>query len=70
LLAAGEKDAARVLAAAKSVIGGEPLLAVDYVELVDTERLEPVARAHGEMLLSIAVFAGSTRLIDNIVLRS
>jgi len=66
----GEKDPGAILDAARAVVAAEPGLALDYVELVDTARLDPVAKAHGEMLLAIAVFAGTTRLIDNIVLRS
>jgi pantoate--beta-alanine ligase len=66
----GERDPGRILAAAREVIEAEPILRIDYLELVDTERLDPVAKAHGEMLLALAVFAGKTRLIDNIVLRS
>jgi len=69
-LSAGERDAGRILATARAVLGEEPLLRVDYVELVDAERLDPVPKAHGEMLLVVAAFAGTTRLIDNIVLRS
>jgi pantoate--beta-alanine ligase len=69
-LASGENDPARILAAARASIAEEPLLRIDYLELVDGERLEPVARAQGEMLLVLAVFAGTTRLIDNVVLRS
>jgi pantoate--beta-alanine ligase len=69
-LSAGERDPGRILAAAKDVIEDEPLLKLDYLELVDTERLDPVPKAHGDMLLALAVFAGTTRLIDNIVLRS
>lgn len=69
-LSAGDRDPARILAAAKAVLDAEPLLRIDYVELVDAERLDPVAKAHGELLLVVAVFAGTTRLIDNIVLRS
>jgi pantoate--beta-alanine ligase len=67
---AGERDAGRVLAAAQAVLGAEPLLRVDYLELVDTERLDPVATIQHETLLVVAVFARTTRLIDNIVLRS
>ena len=69
-LEAGERDAGRILAAAKAVIGDESLLRIDYVELVDTEQLEPVPKAQGDMLLAVAVLAGEVRLIDNIVLRS
>jgi len=70
VLGAGETDAARIVEAARSTIAAQPLLRIDYVELVDGVRLEPVARADGEMLLVVAVFAGTTRLIDNVVLRS
>jgi pantoate--beta-alanine ligase len=69
-LSAGEKDPARIVAAARDVLEAEPVLRLDYLELVDTERLDPLAKAHGDMLLLVAVFAGTTRLIDNIVLRS
>jgi len=69
-LSAGDRDAGRILAAARGVLEEEPILRVDYVELVDAERLDPVPKAQGEMLLVVAAFAGTTRLIDNIVLRS
>ena len=69
-LEAGERDAVKIVGAAKAVLLAERLLKLDYVELVDTERLDPLTKAHGEMLLAVAVYAGTTRLIDNIVLRS
>jgi pantoate--beta-alanine ligase len=67
---AGERDAGGILGAARTVLGGERLLRLDYLELVDTERLDPVPKLQKETLLVVAVFAGTTRLIDNIVLRS
>jgi pantoate--beta-alanine ligase len=67
---AGERDAGKLVGAAKAALVSERLLKIDYVELVDTERLDPVTKAHGETLLAVAVFVGTTRLIDNIVLRS
>ncbi len=66
----GERDAGMILGAAREALEEEPILRIDYLELVDAERLDPVPKAHGEMLLALAVFAGTTRLIDNIVLRS
>ncbi len=69
-LSAGERDAGTLLAAARKVLEEETILLIDYLELVDTERLDPVSKVHGEMLLAVAVVAGATRLIDNIVLRS
>jgi pantoate--beta-alanine ligase len=62
---AGEREAARILSVARAELDGEPLLRLDYLELVDAETLEPARRAEGEMLLAVAVFAGKTRLIDN-----
>jgi pantoate--beta-alanine ligase len=43
-------------------------LRVEYVELVDAERLEPVDDVRGGALLAVAAWAGETRLIDNLVL--
>jgi pantoate--beta-alanine ligase len=63
----GEREPAKVVEIARGVLDAEPLLRVDYVELVDTTTLKPVASLEGEMLLAVAVFAGSVRLIDNIV---
>jgi pantoate--beta-alanine ligase len=67
-IAAGERDPARVVEAARAILEAEPLLRVDYVELVDTETMQPVATAEGEMLLAVAAFSGRTRLIDNTVI--
>ena len=69
-LDSGEKDVTRIVAAARAAIDAEPVLRLDYAELVHPETLEPIAKLQGEMLLTIAVFAGSTRLIDNLILRS
>jgi pantoate--beta-alanine ligase len=68
-IASGERDPAKVVARAQAVLEAEPLLRVDYVALVDTGKLQPVAAVEGEVLLAVAVWAGRTRLIDNTVLR-
>src|SRR5205085_10023607 len=39
----GEKDAARLMAAAKQVIAEEPAVTLDYFEIVDNDTLEPLA---------------------------
>lgn len=64
----GERDPARVVEAARGVLEEEPLLRVDYVELVDTLKLQPIAAMEGEMLLAVAAFAGKVRLIDNAII--
>jgi len=69
-LAAGARDAAALVAAARAPIEAEPLARIDYVELRDADELtelsalEPGCRA----VLAMAVFVGKTRLIDNRVL--
>jgi pantoate--beta-alanine ligase len=67
LLAAGERDGAALVAAARAEVelGADR---VDYVELVDASSLEPVARVEGPVCLLVAAFVGKTRLIDNRVL--
>ena len=57
-----------VLRAARAVLDGEPGLRLDYLELVDPGTLEPVTSPGGDALLAVAAFAGTTRLIDNVVL--
>lgn len=68
-VAAGERDPAAVVRAVRQVLEAESLLKVDYVALVGTSELEQVERVEGELLLALAVWAGRTRLIDNVVLR-
>ena len=67
-VSAGEKDSAKVVRAAQAVLEQDPMLRVDYVALVDTDRLEPAERIEGERLLVVAVYAGAVRLIDNVLL--
>jgi pantoate--beta-alanine ligase len=69
-VAAGERDAARLIAGIRSVLEAEPLARVDYVEAVDPETLEPASEVRGGVLVALAVFVGSTRLIDNVRLRA
>ncbi len=40
---------------------------VDYAAILDAGTLKPMERASGKLLLAVAVFMGSARLIDNIV---
>ena len=67
LLQAGEKDAAKVIAAVREVIEKEPLAKIDYVELVDWNTLKPVNTVEDTVLVAIAVYIGKTRLIDNVI---
>lgn len=41
---------------------------IDYVEIVDPATLDPVESTIGGALIAVAVYVGSTRLIDNVVI--
>jgi len=43
---------------------------IDYLEIADAESLEPVKQVQRGTVLALAVFFGSTRLIDNLLLKS
>jgi pantoate--beta-alanine ligase len=69
LFADGERDAPRLIKALQKEIAREPLARTDYIAITDTERLDPLEDLHGRSaLVSLAVFIGSARLIDNVIL--
>lgn len=49
------------------MIESEPCAKIDYVEIVDSNTLEPVATIEGPILTAVAVYIGTTRLIDNFI---
>ena len=63
----GEKDLAKLTGFIRKEIeaqGGK----VDYVEAIDSEELEPVTVRDGKpVMIALAAYFGTTRLIDNIV---
>jgi pantoate--beta-alanine ligase len=65
---AGERIAAKLIAAAKEVFAREPQVVLDYFEVVDPDTLDPVERISQKTLVAVAAYVGSTRLIDNTVL--
>jgi len=65
-LTAGERSAARIRAAVRRVWRRFPLVREDYVAVVDAERLEPLARVRGRVLVAVAARVGRARLIDNL----
>lgn len=64
----GERDAERLRAVMREVIQAEPLARLDYVSVADPETLQELSRVEDRALLSLAVYIGKTRLIDNILL--
>jgi pantoate--beta-alanine ligase len=66
--AGGERRAAALVAAARAPIDAEAGTRIDYVELRDAEELTPITHVERPAVLALAVFVGTTRLIDNRVL--
>ena len=65
----GERSATRLIELVRSMIENEPLARIDYVSINDAATLEKLDKINEHAaLLSLAVFIGETRLIDNIVL--
>jgi pantoate--beta-alanine ligase len=63
---AGNKSAREIVDLVSRVIDEAPLARIDYVEVADSETLQPVETVRPNSLLALAVSFGKTRLIDNI----
>ena len=64
----GEHDAGKLRQIMKEVIADEPLAQMQYVSCADYDTLQELETVAGKTLLSMAVYVGKTRLIDNFVL--
>jgi pantoate--beta-alanine ligase len=64
----GERDAETLRQVMKDVLRSEPLAQAQYVSCADYDTLEELETVKRKTLLSMAVFMGKTRLIDNFVL--
>ena len=62
---AGEKDAAKVKQIIIDKLHTCPLAKIDYVEVVSFDTIQPIEKVEGAVLIAIAVYIGTTRLIDN-----
>jgi pantoate--beta-alanine ligase len=65
---AGERTAAVLVKVMKAKIEAERGARLEYAAVVDADSLEPMQRIHGKVLVALAVWFGSTRLIDNVLL--
>ena len=66
----GERRSESLLASMRNLIEAEPLARLDYLAITGINNLDPVETIPVDrpILVSMAVFFGNTRLIDNIVL--
>jgi pantoate--beta-alanine ligase len=64
----GERDAEKLRAIIRETVDAEPLARLQYVSCADDYTLEELETVHGKALLSMAIYVGETRLIDNFVI--
>jgi pantoate--beta-alanine ligase len=64
----GEREAGRLCALVRETVAGEPLARLHYVSCADYDSLEELETVRGKALISMAVYVGKTRLIDNFVI--
>ncbi len=64
----GERNADSLRAVMTATIHAEPLAKLQYVSCAEYDTLEELQAVTGKALLSMAVYIGKTRLIDNFVL--
>lgn len=67
---AGERDAEALRRRMAGELAGEPLARPQYVSAADPDTLEELHGRVQRALLSMAVFVGETRLIDNVLVES
>ena len=65
---AGRRDASHLRATMQAVLDAEPLARPQYVSCADPDTLQELDGPVDKALLSMAVFVGETRLIDNLLL--
>ena len=54
-----------IIATMTDIIHTEPLAKIDYISIVDATTMQPVEVISAPVLVAMAVYIGSTRLIDN-----
>jgi pantoate--beta-alanine ligase len=65
---AGETGVTRLEADLAAELAAIPGARVDYARILDADTLRPLTRVRRPALIAVAVFLGTTRLIDNVVI--
>jgi pantoate--beta-alanine ligase len=64
----GTRRSGALEASFRAVVDVEPLIRLEYVQVVDPALLQPVERAEADSVVAVAARVGTARLIDNAVL--
>ena len=70
LILNGEKNTQTVIDKITEIISSEPLARIDYVQVVSFPQIKPVDTIDGDILTAVAVYIGTTRLIDNFIIEN
>jgi len=65
---AGEVDVARLEASLAAELAAIPGARVDYARVLDADTLRPMSRLRRPAVVAVAVYLGTTRLIDNVTI--
>jgi len=65
----GEREPSVLIKKMKELILSKPQARVDYIEIVDRESLVSLKRLTGHILITVAVYIGKVRLIDNAIIK-
>lgn len=65
---AGERSVTTLVAAGRDEFRSEPAVRLDYFEIVNPDKLDPVDDVSEGALIAVAAYVGQTRLIDNVLI--
>ena len=68
LIKKGERSASKIIGKIQKNITRQSNGKIQYVACVDADTLESLKILNGRVLIALAVFFGSTRLIDNVII--
>jgi pantoate--beta-alanine ligase len=69
LIEEGEISASNLIAAGRQEFADKPSVRLDYFEIVNPDTLDPIQAIEDRALIAVAAYVGSTRLIDNLLIR-
>ena len=68
VVVAGERDAGKLRRVVANVLTTEPLVRLEYAEVVAADTLAPLEAIEGDVLVAVAARVGDVRLIDNMTI--
>jgi pantoate--beta-alanine ligase len=69
VVAGGERDAGKLRRVVANVLTTEPLVRLEYAEVVAADTLAPLEELDGDVLVAVAARVGDVRLIDNMTIQ-